>query len=88
MDVDAEYFKIFNGFVNELCPSIRKCKYSTSYYLENIIYVLKDVVSWKSLQILYKDHSKYHYKTIQDKFIQWSRLGIFEKTFNKLLKKH
>ena len=79
MNINNEYFTIFNNFVNELCPAVRKSKYSTEYYLENITHVLKDVVQWSSLKILHKNESKYHFKTIEDKFRQLSRLCIFEK---------
>jgi hypothetical protein len=84
--IKEEYFKIINKLINKICPNIRKPKYNTKYYLKRILYVLGDVVCWKSLRILYTpNNKKYHYKTIEGKFLQWSRLNIFKKAFNELL---
>lgn len=74
--------------INELCPPLRKCKYTNEYYLDNIIHVLKNVVSWSSLHMLHPDKPKTHYKTIQDVFLKWTKLGIFELAYEKLLIKH
>ncbi len=67
---DEEYSKIILNIIDIKCPSIRKPQYTNKYYLENIIYVLRDLVSWESLQLLYSDKNKYHYKIIQDKFLE------------------
>jgi len=88
VNIDDEYSKIILNIIDKKCPSIRKPQYTNEYYLENIIYVLRDLVSWESLQLLYPNKHKYHYKTIQDKFLEWSKLNIFELAFNKLLKKY
>lgn len=89
MNFDNEYNEIICNLVNELCPNKRKTKYSFDYYLKNIIHVLKDVVTWESLTILYPiGTKKNHYKTIEAKFIEWSKLGIFEKAYNIVLEKY
>lgn len=89
MSIDLEYKEIILNLVRELCPNKKKSKYSFDYYLENIIHVLKDVVTWKSLQILYKKGTKLnHYKTIEAMYIKWSKLEIFKKAYYILLKKY
>jgi transposase len=85
---DFEVIKIINDVVNELCPNKRKPKYANEYYIKNMLLVLKDVVSWRSLKIINKDASKYHFKTINDKFLLWSRLGIFKEAHKRLLQKY
>ena len=58
--------------IKELSPNKRVPKYAVDYYLENMIYVLKDVTTWKSLKILDKGNKNkpFHYKTISDKFLE------------------
>src|SRR5271168_866068 len=75
--------------IKELSPNKRVPKYSVDYYLENMIHVLKDVTTWKSLKILDKGNKDkpFHYKTISDKFLEWSKKGIFEETFKRLVNK-
>lgn len=88
-NIDEEYKKIILKLVDKYCPNLRKPKYSNEYYLQHIIYVLKDVTSWRALNITYKNNEKpYHYKTIQDKFHEWTNAGIFKKAYDKLLEKY
>ena len=83
MEQHIAFITILN-LVNERCPNIRTPKYSNAYYLNNIILVLRDVVSWKSLSRVYKHSSKFHYKTIYDIYLKWCKLNIFEDVFNIL----
>ena len=69
-------------------PLIRKRKFSLKYYLDNFIFLLNDINKWESLKIINNDNNKYHWKTIYNEFNKWSKDGIFEKAFNKLLKNH
>lgn len=69
-------------------PKIRKRKYSLKYYLDNFLLVLNDVTKWRSLSLLNKKMSEFHWKTIYNEFNRWSSDGIFLKAFNKLLKEH
>jgi hypothetical protein len=46
MDINIVVETIKN-LVNNLYPNKKKLKYSTEYYIKNIIIVLKDVVPWK-----------------------------------------
>jgi Transposase DDE domain len=85
---DEEYKCFILQTVNELCPSKKQRKYSNEYYLQNILYLLNDICKWSSLQILYPNKAKYHYKTIQDKFKEWSDKNIFEIAYYKLINKH
>jgi hypothetical protein len=86
--ISDEYKKIILETIDGKLPSKRKPKYSNSYYLENIIYVLKDVVSYASLQIIHKDKKPNHYKTICDKHKEWADNDIFKISFEKLAKKY
>ena len=86
--LDKIYVKQFMKVVNRLCKSIRKPKYSNEYYLYHIILVLADLQKWESLSTVCSNKSKYHYKTIQDKHLQWSKLNIYETTYRILLKKY
>ena len=83
-----KFKKTILDLVEIRCPAGKKVKYSNKYYLEKILLVLKDIVSWHSLSILYPNDKKYHYKTIQDVFLRWSRLKIFEDAYNMLINKY
>ena len=76
--------KIFNSFkkiiliiANKKYPIKRTRKYSLEYYLKNFTYVLSDVVNWSSLQLLYKNDTSFHWKTIYNEFNKWSKDNIF-----------
>ena len=60
-----------------------KIKYTDEYYLIMIFYMLNDINNWKFLLNikLCKSESKYHYKTIYNKFRLWSSLKVFENAF-------
>ena len=63
----------------------RTPKYSNEYYLDNMICMLQDVVSWKALaRVLIGKNTKLksgHESTIRKKFNKWCKLGIFEKSY-------
>lgn len=86
--ITNEYIKVILQLLEERCPNKKKVIYTNKYYLDKIILVLKDAVSWKSLSRLYPTDKKYHYKTIQDIFLKWSKLNIFEDAYNLLLNKY
>ena len=56
-------------------------KYSNEYYLKNIFFMLNDVNNWKFLSNLKSHKSKYHYKTIYNKFCLWVSQDIFKNAF-------
>ena len=66
-------------------PSKRNHTFSNEYYLKNILHVLHGCVNWNFLKNLHIDKSPYHYKSIQNKFLKWSKDGFFKKLFDKLL---
>ena len=75
-------------YANKLCPNVRKPKYSNEYYLTNILNVLTDFVSWKSLKKsidINKDHD-FHYKSIARKHKLWSDKGVYKQAFNETVK--
>lgn len=58
--------------------------YSNSYYLDMIFYVLSDVVSWKTLNLLKacKSDKPNHFKTVENKYSEWCKQGHFRNAFN------
>ena len=80
MDINQTYKDVVLKLVAERCPSKRKPKYTNEYYFDKMVCVLRDVTSWKALGRLTKG-STYHYKTIQDKYLQWCKLNIFEDAY-------
>ena len=71
------------------CPNKRKPKYTTDYYLTNIIDLLTDFVKWSSLikSNNYINKSKYHYKTIADIHKLWSDNGVYESAYIECVQK-
>lgn len=51
--------------------------------VSGIIYVIKHGLQWKDAPREYGPH-----KTLYNRFIRWSRLGIFNKIFMELVEKH
>ena len=64
-------FDIIIKYANLICPN--------EYYLENILLVLNNFVSWKALKYsnTIKSNKEYHYKTIHKKHILWSNNNIY-----------
>lgn len=60
-----------------------KIKYDNKYYLTMIFYILNDINNWSFLSNikLCKSESKYHYKTIYNKYRLWCSLNIFKNAF-------
>ena len=63
-------------YVNKLCPNVRKPKYSSRYYLTNILNLLNDFNLWRSLTKSIDRKKKYHYKTIADVHRLWCQKGF------------
>ncbi len=64
-----------------------KSKYTNEYYLNFIFYILNDINKWSFTTKLKEWHTsfKYHYKTIYNKFLYWSKNFIFKKAFYNYL---
>jgi hypothetical protein len=60
-----------------------KVKYTDKYYLKFIFYMLNDINKWNFITKLkdYNSKYKYHYKTIYNKFLYWSKNDIFKNAF-------
>lgn len=86
--LDSEYVDAILYTINKLCPHKRQPKYSNIYYLYHIILVLTQLQKWESLNLLFTCTSKYHFKTIQDKHLEWSKLNIYEEAYRYLLDKY
>ena len=65
--------------INKLNQSIDrkryKVKYTDEYYLNFIFYILNDINRWSFITNLknYNSKFKFHYKTIYNKFLFWSK---------------
>lgn len=81
--MNDQLFKTILHYVNIKCPNKRTPKYSANYYLTNIIDLLSDFVTWKSLQksIHYRNFSKFHYKTIADIYKLWSDKDVYQNAY-------
>ena len=86
--LDIEFANEIIELINIVSPNSREPKYSNKYYLYNIILLLTDLQKWKSLSLLHRDKKKNHYKTIQDKHLEWSKLNIYEDAYRIMLKKY
>ena len=67
----------------------RTPKYSNGYYLDKMINMLQDVVSWKALiRVLAANNTKLkpgHESTIRKKYNKWCNLGIFKKSYEEFI---
>ena len=85
--MNQELIKLCLIEINKLNQKINrnryKVKYSDEYYLNFIFYMLNDINKWSFISKLkdYKSHFKYHYKSIYNKFVYWSKNKVFYNTF-------
>lgn len=83
----SEIFKLCLIEINILNKNINrkryKVKYSDEYYLNFIFFILNDVNRWSFISELKKCNSenKYHYKTIYNKFLYWTKNNVFKNAF-------
>ena len=81
------FFKLclieINKFNTNIDKNRYKIKYSNEYYLKMIYFMFNDVNNWKFLKELkiYNSNYKYHYKTIYNKFREWSNKNVFKNAF-------
>ena len=85
MNFLKNYFNIILEYANKYKPPTHNTKFINKYYLNHILNVLGDVVTWKDLTNI-KSNYTYHYKTINKTHIEWVRNGVYEKAYNKILK--
>ena len=88
--------KIFKDIINTYCKNKRTLiqhrftmrivhiNTLSNIYLYNIVLVLKETTSWKSLNKFY-DLKPYYYKTINKMHFRWSKLNIYNIIYNKIL---
>ena len=72
--------------VKDTYPQKRKHKYSFEYYLQKITLMLNDFNIWPTLQYTCVGNSSYHWKSIYNVFLKWSKDKIFEKAFYNFIK--
>jgi len=85
---DKEFVDEFMHVADIYCKPNRGPIFSTSYYLYYITIVLTDLRRWSSLSLLLQSNKKNHYKTIQDKHLEWSKLNLYEKTYKNINEKY
>jgi hypothetical protein len=73
--------------IDKLNQKIDKNRYNTKYtdlyYLTLILYILNDINNWSFLSKLkeYNSNFKYHYKTVYNKFLYWTKNNVFKNAF-------
>ena len=75
-------------FVTITYKKLRKRKYSFDHYIKNFIHILNDVSIWEKLNLININTKKYHWKSIYNEYLKWSKDGIFELAYNQFLKDH
>ena len=85
--INKQHFDIILKYVNLLCPNIRKPKFDSQYYLTQILDMINDFVTWRSLKksANYVNKSSYHYKTIAKKHILWSKKGVYRLAYEEII---
>ncbi len=92
--MDQKLLKLCLIEINKLNKNIDrnryKVKYSDEYYLNFIFYMLNDINRWSFISKLkgYNSKFKYHYKTIYNKFIHWTKNKVFYNAFYNYYFKH
>ncbi len=78
--------------VEKTLSNKRTPKYTNKYYLDNFKSVLSDVTSWKVLTKITtykpkntKNKKDFHWKSIENKFNEWSNANIFENSFKEFM---
>ena len=80
-------FDVIIKYIDLLCPNKYNSKYYNEYYLKNILYVLNNFVSLKSLKYskFLQSDKEYHYKTIHKKHMLWCSKHVYEYAYNNIL---
>jgi len=84
--IDKKIFRFILDKINLEFPSKRKSKYSNSYYLQKIIFILKSGCSFREATC--DHHKRNHYSTVYKKFQNWLNKGIFDNLYEELIKKY
>lgn len=80
------YKQIILKHVGLILPAKRKPIHSSEYYLTNILDLVNDFNSWKSLKLSVhlKQNDPQHYKSIARIHRLWSRRGVYRKAFEEI----
>lgn len=68
---DKKFIFKLTCYIDNNVHIFRKSKYSTRYYVENILYILKTGVQWSYL------NCESHYTSVYKKYCYWVNLNIF-----------
>jgi hypothetical protein len=72
--------------INYLNPNKYKVRYTDDHYLKYINLMLNSRVNWCNLKDEFIELKEYHYKTIYNKFIKWSSMGVFKISYEIMMK--
>ena len=74
-------------YANKYKPPRHNTKFTNEYYLNHILNVLSEVISWKDLMSIktIKNSNTYHFKTISKTHIEWARNGVYKRAYNQTL---
>lgn len=82
-------FKVYKSCVLEIAnnayKNVRNRKFKLDYYLNNFLLLLNDVNKWKTLSVINQNQKKFHWKTIYNEFMKWSKDNIFKIAFEKFI---
>ena len=84
-------FKVYKSCVLEIAnnayKNVRKRKYKLDYYLNKFLLLLNELNKWQSLSVIDEipNQKKFHWKTIYNEFIKWSKDNIFKIAFEKFI---
>jgi len=74
--------------INELVIRKRRSKYTNEYFIDKILEYTKNFNSWSQYGVVlnkYTNLPKFHHKYLNEIYVKWSRLHIFEIVHKKLL---
>jgi len=77
--------KVILKIVEDNLPSKKKTKYSNEQYLDDIFYMFTYSYKWAGIKGIRKNVPENYHKTVNKKFIEWSRAGIFMKAHEKIV---
>ena len=81
--IDKQIINKLLKYINEHYPNKRKPKYSNTYYLNKIIYLTLNGVSWRALDTDTTINN--HYSSIYKKYKFWNNNNVFSNIWSELI---
>ena len=82
-NINKQIFDRLLKYINTNYPNKRKPKYSIQYYLQKIIYLTKNGVSWRALDTTTNINN--HYSSIYKKYKFWNNNNVFHDVWNDII---